>query len=851
MQDLRLRDGKCRPVLMRACFEPLEYRRLMSTYADTPVAAWSAAADAQTLAAGAVPLAVQPTVTSVDPANGAANVNRGTKVTFSLQLVNGAPIDTNTLNTTNVKLNRTSDGQFVNCNVNTDAGGAVVVMQPTAMLAANTTYTVKITTGLKDTAGHSFVAFTATFTTGTDVPAQDSNIVFSKTNQANSSGYQYTSLAWGPDNKLYAGTLDGQILRFTIGSGGTLSTPEIFNTVNTNSGDTEFIIGLEFDPASTAQNPILWISHSAASDLTQNNAPDWTGKISKVSGSNLSTYQDVVVGLPRSVRDHVVDQLHFGPDGALYFVVPSMNAMGDVDPAWQRADHPLSGAMLRLDLSKLGSLPLDVKTSDGGGSYNPAAANAPLTIYATGIRNGYDFVWASNGHLYVAANGSAAGGNTPAGPGNSPPAMAGLTETMHDYVFDIKPGGYYGQPNVSRGEYILNGGNPTSGVDRNEITEYPVGTQPDSNYRYDAYDFGQNYAPTGMIEYHGSAFGGALNNRMLVTRYSGGDDVFILTPSHTGNTVNGISGVGMDGLNDPTDIIEDPNTGNLYVCQLGTANSGSPRNLITLFKPDSAPVVTKLQLINADSGVSLGALKAKGTFNLADLPTRNLSIKVLGTDLARVVFDLDGVTQDETSAPYALKGNNPDGSYKPWTPTTGMHTLTIQPYNGSGTAGASSTLVFWVIDQTKPFSAYVNFQPVNTPYVKGYKHDWGRLYGARGDGLTYGWNKSAQALMYDNNNPASPDQRFDTGVTFGGRKWDMAVPNGTYSVFILGGDLNDPNGTYNVAVEGVPALVGNTTAKSPWIGKTVQVTVTDNTLSITPLTGNVNQKLSFVQIVST
>jgi hypothetical protein len=29
------------------------------------------------------------------------------------------------------------------------------------------------------------------------------------------------------------------------------------------------------------------------------------------------------------------------------------------------------------------------------------------------------------------------------------------------------------------------------------------------------------------------------------------------------------------------------------------------------------------------------------------------------------------------------------------------------------------------------------------------------------------------------------------------------------------------------------------------------VTVTDNTLSVTPLAGNVNQKLSFIQIVST
>ncbi|MEO6435088.1 MAG: hypothetical protein ABIP55_04920, partial [Tepidisphaeraceae bacterium] len=111
--------------------------------------------------------------------------------------------------------------------------------------------------------------------------------------------------------------------------------------------------------------------------------------------------------------------------------------------------------------------------------------------------------------------------------------------------------------------------------------------------------------------------------------------------------------------------------------------------------------------------------------------------------------------------------------------------------------------------------------------------------------------KSTQNFMYDNNNPNSPDQRFDTGTEPGGRRWDIAVPNGSYSVFLLGGDLNDPNGTYNVAVEGVPALVGRTNAQNPWLGRTVQVTVADNTLSVTPLAGNVNHKFSFIQIIST
>ena len=49
-----------------------------------------------------------------------------------------------------------------------------------------------------------------------------------------------------------------------------------------------------------------------------------------------------------------------------------------------------------------------------------------------------------------------------------------------------------------------------------------------------------------------------------------------ITPSSTGNTVNGISGVGLDGLNDPTDVIEDPRTGNLYVSDDGCFELGWP-----------------------------------------------------------------------------------------------------------------------------------------------------------------------------------------------------------------------------------------------------------------------------------
>ena len=42
-----------------------------------------------------------------------------------------------------------------------------------------------------------------------------------------------------------------------------------------------------------------------------------------------------------------------------------------------------------------------------------AADDAPLEIYATGIRNAYDLIWHSNGSIYVPTNGTAGGANSP------------------------------------------------------------------------------------------------------------------------------------------------------------------------------------------------------------------------------------------------------------------------------------------------------------------------------------------------------------------------------------------------------------------------------------------------------
>jgi hypothetical protein len=207
------------------------------------------------------------------------------------------------------------------------------------------------------------------------------------------------------------------------------------------------------------------------------------------------------------------------------------------------------------------------------GYYDPFAPGAPVTLYATGFRNSYDLVWHSNGSLYVPNNGSSAGGNTPDDP-NAPgdQALFGVS-TQPDYLYRVVEGKYYGHPNPVRGEYIMNGGDPTGGPDPAEVSEYPDGTQPDPDYGGVAYDFSRNRSPNGAIEYASGAFGGALKGSLLVVEYSAGKDVVSLVLDANGNVVG--SDVLRDAAGgtltfaDPLDLVSDAASGRIYVAGFG------------------------------------------------------------------------------------------------------------------------------------------------------------------------------------------------------------------------------------------------------------------------------------------
>jgi hypothetical protein len=563
----------------------------------------------------------QPFITSSNPADAATNVALNYPFTVSANSIiypnaADANILSTSVNSSNVKLFRLNGvgvqvEDVPSTSINDTGGGDAITFTALNPLLPNTRYRFVITSGVTTTQGTAFMPFTATFTTG-DLATGNNNVGmdlasvrFNKVDLGSTARGRYATLTFGPDGKLYGSGMDGTITRWTVAADGTLSNKEILSSI-LNANGARFIMGLAFDPASTAGNLIAYVTHSTP---TITAGPEWDGKITRLSGSNLQSVQDIVINLPRSTKDHLTNSLTFGPDGNLYIVQGSNSAAGAADAVWgNRAENLLSGAILKLNLQKLFVLPLPLNAQTtqnqsvinnappnaitmSDGTYNPYATNSPLTIYGSGVRNAYDLVWHSNGFLYAPANGTAAGGNTPAsvvgtrrpdGTLYSTPSINGTTniQVQRDWLFKLpmqtgsSPAqefvGYYGHPNPLRGEYVINRGSQDN-------TKYPAGTLADANYRGAAFDFEFNKSPNGVIEYsNGTTFGGILKNKLIVARFSGGSDLIILElDPATKDVLKATTGLtGMTGFDNPLELTEDPNTGNLYISEYDRDNNG-------------------------------------------------------------------------------------------------------------------------------------------------------------------------------------------------------------------------------------------------------------------------------------
>ncbi len=582
-----------------------------------------------------------PAVLLSNPPDGAQLVSPSTTISANfLHIPNisesgASSLDNTTITENTVQLFEIAGDQdiLIPSTVNGTGGGDAINLTPLSDLKANTSYRFVIR-DVRDLAGETLIPFSEVFVTGDAIVPPGSfldEVAFEKFSTTTKAA-RFTTLTIGPDGKMYAMEIFGDIYRWDIAPEGQLVNEEIINTWKNNYSTDRLGIGLVFDPQSTADNLIAYISHATQTPLSGPNptGPPWDGRLSRLSGPNLENERLLVTNLPRSVRDHLTNSIVFRPgeDQALYFLQGSNSGGGGLEDGWgNRAERLLSGALLRLDLNRLpDDQPLDVRTSEdlkvinnartdepllSDGTYNPYYVYAPLTIAASGVRNAYDLVWHSNGQAYIPTNGTGGGSQSPASiPGTRRPdgsfyngqqvPAIGPNENQRDWLFRIDPNepvGYYGHPNVTRGEYVLNRG-PLDEAD------YPPFIQADANFRGAAFDFQYNVSPNGVIEYQNTSnFNGLLQGAMIVCRYSGGSDLVVLVPDGPQGDINTFR-IGIPGFTqfrDPLDLIEDPSTGFIYVSDYG-------RSEIILLKPQisgSDPANTRQNTMVSESRVRI------------------------------------------------------------------------------------------------------------------------------------------------------------------------------------------------------------------------------------------------------
>jgi len=246
------------------------------------------------------------------------------------------------------------------------------------------------------------------------------------------------------------------------------------------------------------------------------------------------------------------------------------------DPNWGTEESPLSAAILVADVRSprfnRGRLPCNVQTSPPI-NYLAAAPDAPVKVYATGLRNALDLCFHSNGHLYTATNGNSIAGNvkTPAGKG-----VPAVNTRPHEALCRLVAGKHYGHPNPARGHLVLNGGNPTAGRDPWEVPEYPVGVRPDPGFDPTLlYDLraGGGHSPNGMDEYTGPGARGELRGRLLVAYFSGGRCIQTFALGADGRVLDERPLVDAKGeplrFNQPLDVAVHRQTGRVYVAVFG------------------------------------------------------------------------------------------------------------------------------------------------------------------------------------------------------------------------------------------------------------------------------------------
>ena len=182
-------------------------------------------------------------------------------------------------------------------------------------------------------------------------------------------------------------------------------------------------------------------------------------------------------------------------------------------------------------------------------------------------------------------------------------------------------------------------------------------------------------------------------------------------------------------------------------------------------------------------------------------------------------------------------------------------TLALSSPTGGATLGTPATASLVIHDVVAAVSSVrINFTAVSSASPGGWLGDTGLLFGNRGNGQSYGWNRDLPAANgKDRNAPNSPNEMQDSFIMMQTSQtpnpfWEMALANGRYRVHVGMGDPLTYAGTYKLTVEGALAISGKPTSAKRWLEGTVTVNVTDGRLTLRNANGAQYNRINFIEV---
>ncbi|MEB3358225.1 MAG: malectin domain-containing carbohydrate-binding protein, partial [Synechococcales bacterium] len=346
-----------------------------------------------------------------------------------------------------------------------------------------------------------------------------------------------TTAAWGPDGRLYVGTINGLIQVYTFDDAYAVVEVQTIDAIAGLSNNN--ILGIAFSPFDS--EPRIYVSHSelyanGGKAFPVTSISEYSGQVSVLEGPDFTTLTPLITGLPVSNHDHGINGLDFDNRGDLYIAVGGNTNAGITDDAIGGIpESPLSAAILKATITQPDfngavtyaiapedappvSLPFPPETTQVFGDRANVVPGVDVSVYASGLRNPYDLFWTTGGQLYATDNGANEGfGSVSTSATTEEPFL----ENVPDELNLITEGSYYGHPNRNRGR----------GDSRQNVYYGPFAPEID----------GVHTAPlaiatastNGITEYRATTFNSQLRGNLLAQDWNSPFYSFTLSPDGT------------------------------------------------------------------------------------------------------------------------------------------------------------------------------------------------------------------------------------------------------------------------------------------------------------------------------